>query len=131
MNHPLRHVARLPFLRAMAWLAWLILALAPLHGMPRGMVGDAIGAAPAAMVAHVVDHGRHVMPAPADCCGGPHHDQHGSMGSAQCAAACGSALPALAMAGLVPVAPEPLRVSSSVVAAPSVVHAVPLRPPVG
>jgi len=131
MSRLLRHAARLPSLRAMAWLAWLILALAPVHGMPRGVAGDAGGAAPAAAVAHAVDHGRQVMPAPTDCCDGLHHDQHGSMGSAQCAAACGSVLPALAMAGLAPVAPELLRVSSSFVAAPSVVHAVPLRPPAG
>jgi hypothetical protein len=131
MNRPLRHAARLPSLRAMAWLAWLILALAPLHGMSPGMAGDVGGAAPAAAVAHAVDHGRRAMPAPADCCGDLHHDQRGSMGSAQCAAACGSVLPALAMAGLAPVAPEPLRVASSFVAAPSVVHAVPLRPPAG
>lgn len=115
----------------MAWLAWLLLALAPLHGMPRGMVGDAGGAVPAAAVAHALDHGGQALPAPADCCGGAHPDQHGSMGSAQCAAACGSVLPVLAMAGLMPVAPEPLRVVSSFVAAPSVVHAVPLRPPLG
>jgi len=131
MNRPLRHAARLPSLRAMAWLAWLILALAPLHGMSPGMAGDVGGAAPAAAVAHAFDHGGQALPAPADCCDGSHPDQHGSMGSAQCAAACGSVLPVLAMAGLTPVAPQPLRVVSSFVAAPSVVHAVPLRPPLG
>lgn len=130
MNRSLRHAARLPSLRAMAWLAWLLLALAPLHGMPRGMAGDA-GAVPAAAVAHALDHGGQALPAAADCCDGSHPDQHGSMGSAQCAAACGSVLPVLAMAGLTPVTPEPLRVVSSFVAAPSVVHAVPLRPPLG
>lgn len=115
----------------MAWLAWLILALAPLHGMSPAMAGDAAAAAPAAVVAHAVDHGQQLMPATTDCCDGPHQGQHGSMGSAQCAAACGSVLPVLAMAALVPVAPEPLHVSSSFVTAPSVVHAVPVRPPVG
>ncbi|KZC40548.1 hypothetical protein RHOFW510R12_16355 [Rhodanobacter sp. FW510-R12] len=115
----------------MAWLAWLILALVPLHGMPRGMVGDASGATPAAAIAHAADHGRQVMPAPTDCCGDLHHDQHGSTGPAQCAAVCDSVLPSPVMAGLVPVAPESPHVSSSVLAAPSVVHAVPLRPPVG
>jgi len=131
MNRPLRHAARLPSLRAMAWLAWLILALAPAHGMPRGMMGEASHTASASSVAHAVDHGQHVMPGQPDCCGGQGHDTHGARGSAQCAAVCGSVLPAVAMAGLVPAVPEPWRVPPSFVAAPSVMQAALLRPPAG
>lgn len=115
----------------MAWLAWLILALAPVHGMPRGTLGDASQAASASSVVHSVDHGQHAMPVQPGCCGDQDHGRHGSMGSAHCAAMCGSVLPAVAMAGLIPVAPEPLRASLSFAPAPSVVHAVPLRPPAG
>ncbi|RCS29918.1 hypothetical protein DEO45_07510 [Rhodanobacter denitrificans] len=115
----------------MAWLAWLLLALAPVHGMPRGTMGDVLQGTPASSIAHVADHGQHAMPAPTDCCGDQAHDRHRSMGPAHCAAMCGSILPAVAMAGLVPVAPEPLRLSPSFAPAPGIVHAVPLRPPVG
>jgi len=115
----------------MAWLAWLILALAPVHGMPRGATGDALQGVAASSVAHHAGHGGHAMPDRSDCCGEPGHDLHGSMGSTHCAAVCGNVLPVAAMAGLVPVAPEPLHVSPAVAAAPSVVHAAPLRPPAG
>jgi hypothetical protein len=112
----------------MAWLAWLILAIAPVHGMPVGMTGDMHQGAPAS-VAHPADHGQHTMPAQSDCCGDQGHGQPGSMGTAHCAAMCGSVLPAVAMTELVPVAAERLRVPSPFAPAPSVVYAAPLRPP--
>ncbi|WP_231381802.1 hypothetical protein [Rhodanobacter sp. OR87] len=121
----------MPSFRAMAWLAWLILALAPVHGMPRGAAGGALQAAPASTVAQLDGHGDHAMADQSGCCGDRGHDAHGSMGSAYCAAACGSILPAFALAGLVPVAPEPWHVSPSFALAPSVVQAPPLRPPAG
>jgi hypothetical protein len=113
----------------MAWLAWLILALAPVHGMPRGMVGDVLQGTPVTSVAHAADHGQHAMPAAPDCCADHAHGQHDAMTSAHCAAACGSMLPAAALVALLPVAPEPLRVSPPFASAPTVVHAAPLRPP--
>ncbi|MHB1056418.1 MAG: hypothetical protein ACYC0F_00870 [Rhodanobacter sp.] len=131
MHRSLRHAARSPSFRAMAWLAWLILALMPVRGMPCGLTGETLQDAPASSVAHSPDHGRHAMPGQADCCGGQGHDRHRPVESAHCAAVCSSILPAYAMAGLVPVAPEPLRVFPSFVPAPSVAHAAPLRPPAG
>ncbi len=115
----------------MAWLAWLILALAPVHGMPRGMAGDAPQGAPVSSTVHAVDHGQHAMSVPSDCCVDHALGQHDAMASAHCAAACGSMLPAVALVALVPVAPEPLHVSPPFASAPSVVHAAPLRPPAG
>ncbi|THD07360.1 hypothetical protein B1991_08715 [Rhodanobacter lindaniclasticus] len=115
----------------MAWLAWLILALAPVHGMPRLMADDAMQGAPVSSVTHTAEHGQHAMPAASDCCADHLPGQHDGMASAHCAAACGSMLPAVALVALVPVAPEPLHVSPPFAAAPSVVHATPLRPPAG
>jgi hypothetical protein len=131
MNHLLRHAARLPSLRAMAWLAWLILALAPVHGMPRGMAGDALRGAPASSVAHAADHGPDAMPVASGCCADHGLGQRDAMTSAHCAAACGSLLQVATLAALVPAAPEPLHVSPPFASAPSVVHAPPLRPPAG
>jgi hypothetical protein len=131
VNRSPRHVARMPSFRAMAWLAWLILAMAPVHGMPGGMMGDAHQGAPVSSVAHPADHGQHAMPAQPDCCGDQGHGLHGSMGAAHCAAMCGSVLPAVAMTELVPVAPERLRISPLFAPTPSVVYAAPLRPPAG
>jgi hypothetical protein len=113
----------------MAWLAWLVLALAPVHGMPRGVAGDVLQAASASTVTQLAGHGGHAMADQSGCCGGQDRDVHGSMGSAHCAAVCGSILPAFAVAGLVPMAPEPWRDLPSFASAPSVAHAVPLRPP--
>jgi len=115
----------------MAWLAWLILALAPVHGMPRGMAGDMLQGGPMPSVAHAVEHGQHATPAPSDCCAGHALGQHDVMASAHCAAACGSMLPVVATVALMPMAPEPLHVSPPFASAPSVVHAAPLRPPAG
>ena len=115
----------------MAWLAWLILALAPVHGMPRGMAGDALQGAPVSSAAHAADHGQHVMATPSDCCADHALGQHDAMASAHCAATCGSMLPHAALVALVPMAPEPLRVSPPFASAPGVVHAAPLRPPAG
>jgi hypothetical protein len=121
----------MPSFRAMAWLAWLILAIAPIHGMPGGMMGGSHQGAPVSSIAHPADHGQHAMPAQPDCCGDQGHGLHGSMGSAHCAAMCGSVLPAVVMTELVPVVPEHLRVPSSFAPAPSGVYAAPLRPPAG
>jgi hypothetical protein len=113
----------------MAWLAWLILALAPVHGMPRGMADDMLQAASASTVTQLAGHGGHAMADQSGCCGDQGHDAHGPMGSAHCAAVCGSILPAFGIAGLVPMTPEPWCAPPSFTSAPSVAHAVPLRPP--
>lgn len=115
----------------MAWLAWLILALVPAHGMPRGMVGDALQGAPVPAVTQMADHVQHAMPATSDCCAEHASGQQDAMASAQCAAMCGSVLPASTLAVLVPMAPQPLHVSPHFASAPSVVQAAPLRPPAG
>jgi hypothetical protein len=115
----------------MAWLAWLILAMAPVHGMPGGMMGDPHQGMSVSSIAHPANHGQHAMPAQPDCCGDQGPSLHGSMGAAHCAAMCGSVLPAVAMTELVPVAPTRLRISWRFAPAPSVIHTPPLRPPAG
>jgi hypothetical protein len=99
--------------------------------MPGGVMGDAHRSALVSSIAHPADHGQHAMPAQPDGCRDQGHGLHGSMGTAHCAAMCGSVLPAVAMTELVPVAAERLRISSPFAPAPTVVHAAPLRPPAG
>jgi len=132
MHRTLRHLARSPHFRVLAWLAWLILAVAPVHGMPGVMVmSDAHQAAPARSATHVLEHGQHAMSVDADCCGGQGHGQHASANACHCAAVCGNALPVVAMAELAPLLVGGVHLAARFAAPPSIVHAPLLRPPAG
>jgi hypothetical protein len=132
MSRSLRHFACSPRFRALAWLAWLILAVTPVYGTPGGMVmSDAHRAAAAASAAHVVDHGQHAMPVDADCCGGQGHGVQGSTDVCHCPAMCGSALLTVVMVEFAPAAPAGVQSSAPFAAPPNIPHAPPLRPPAG
>jgi hypothetical protein len=133
MSRTLRHFANSSRFRALAWLAWLILAVTPVYGTPGGMdmsgAHQAGSAVPSAT--QVVDHSQHAMPTDADCCGGQGHGQQGSTDACHCAAMCGSLLPAVAMVELAPAALVGAQRAAPVAAPPSIPHAPPLRPPTG
>jgi hypothetical protein len=132
MSRTFRHLACSPRFRALAWLAWLILAVTPVYGTPGGMaMNDAHPAGPAPSAAHVADHSQHAPPVDADCCGGQGHGQQGSTDACHCAAVCGSALLAVAMVELAPAALVGVQRSALTVAPPSIPHPPPLRPPTG
>ncbi|MGH8160231.1 MAG: hypothetical protein ACREPQ_19115 [Rhodanobacter sp.] len=124
-----RQLARSPHLRVMAWLAWLMLAVAPVHAAPCGAMEMAAAMGHGAHAAQVSDHAQHAMPVKADCCGGQDHARHGSTSTCHCAVTCGTALPVMTMAALAPVAPAALHGSLRHVVAPKLAHAPPLRPP--
>jgi hypothetical protein len=113
----------------MAWLAWLMLAVAPLHAAPSGMRGMAPAVDHGVHLAQMSDHVHHAMPAKVDCCGDQDHAGHGTTNACHCAATCGTALPVMAMAALLPVAPAVLHAPRRMVIAPKLMHAPPLRPP--
>lgn len=129
MHRTFRHLRRLPYLRVMAWLAWLMLALAPVHATPGGMPG----------MVSVIDHSVHLpqmsdqmhraMPVKAECCDGQDHAGHGMTNTCHCAATCGTVLPVMAMTLLSAVAPAVLHVASLPVRAPRVTYTPLLRPP--
>jgi hypothetical protein len=130
MHRSLRHLARTPHLRVLAWFAWLMLALAPAHGAPGGMVGDAHDMSPTSSMMPMADHAAHAMSAMADdCCTGQAPHTHDAMNSCHCAATCTSVLPALAMPELAPAAMHAMSVPRHGAMAPSVTRSPPLRPP--
>jgi hypothetical protein len=132
MSRTLRHFARSSRFRALAWLAWLILAVTPVYGTPRGMVmNDAHRAAPMSSTAHVVDHVRHATPVDADCCGDQGHGQQGSTIACHCAAVCASVLPPMAMIEPTSTPLVDVQRSAPFTAPPNIPHAPPLRPPAG
>jgi hypothetical protein len=111
----------------MAWLAWLMLAVAPAYGMPSGMMDGARYATP---LSHMVDHIRHVMPMMvSDCCADQVHADHGAMTVCHCAVTCASVLPALAIAEFAPVALDAMHVPRHGAVAPGIIPSPPLRPP--
>jgi hypothetical protein len=127
MHRLLRHLARRPHLRVLALLAWLMLALMPVHGAPGGMMDESHGMNQAMSMA---DHGVHDMTTmTADCCAGQTPHDHAATGSCHCAATCASVLPALALAGLAPLRMEAMVVPRHGAMAPSVQRSPPLRPP--
>jgi hypothetical protein len=132
MHRTLRHLARSPHFRVLAWLAWLILAVAPLHAAPGVTVMSGehqMGSARSA--AHVVEHGQHAMSVDADCCGGQGHAQHASANACHCAAVCGNALPVVAMVELAPLSLAGVHLTARFAAPSSVIQAPLLRPPAG
>ncbi len=129
MPHTLRHLARLPHLRVMAWLAWLMLAVAPVHAAPGGMMGMGPAVDHSVHQAQMSDQMHHITPAKAECCDGQDDAGHGTTNACHCAATCGTALPVMAMAALSPVAPAAMPVPLGIVVAPKLMHAPPLRPP--
>jgi hypothetical protein len=56
MNRMLRHSACAPRLQVMAWLAWLIMAVAPAHGTSAEMMGDGH---PATMISSMAQAAAH------------------------------------------------------------------------
>jgi len=132
MHRTLRHLARSPHFRVLAWLAWLILAVTPVHGASGAMVMSGVHQAVSARSAsHVVEHGQHAMSADADCCGGQGQALQGSANACHCAAVCSSALPVVAMVELAPLALDGVHLAARFASPPSVVHAPLLRPPAG
>jgi hypothetical protein len=132
MSRTLRHFAYSSRFRALAWLAWLILAVMPAYGTPGGMaMSDAHQAGPVPSVAHLAGHDQHAMQVDADCCGGRGHGQQALTDACHCAVVCGSVLPAVAMVELAPAPLVAVQRSASVAAPPSIPHAPPLRPPTG
>ncbi|WP_189440517.1 hypothetical protein [Rhodanobacter panaciterrae] len=133
MSRTLRHLACSPRFRALAWLAWLILVVAPVHAAPGVMVmrSDAHQVGPARSAAHVVEHGQHAMSVDADCCGDQSHGRQGSANACHCTAVCGSALPVVAMVELAPMALAGVQLAARFAAPPGGVHAPLLRPPAG
>lgn len=131
MNGILHHLARSPHLRAMAWLAWLILVINPVYGAPLGMMhGVHSSTPPVAHAAQVSEHCHHAAPVKADRSGGGDHDTgcKGAGHACQCAATCCSLLPT-AMAGLAPTVLSSILWSPRRVAAPRSGNSPPLRPP--
>jgi hypothetical protein len=129
MHRILRQLARSPHFRVMTWLAWLMLAFAPVHAAPGSLMGMSAALGQGTHLAHVTDHMHHTMPVKAHCCGDQDHGDHGTANACHCAATCGTALPAMAMAGLAPMASTILHVSLRQAVAPKPMHAPPLRPP--
>lgn len=113
----------------MAWLAWLMLALAPVHAAPGRMPGMAPAADHGVHLAQMPDQMPHAMPVKAECCDGQDHTGQGTTNTCHCAATCGTVLPVMAMTLLSAVAPAVLHVASLRVIAPKIAHAPPLRPP--
>lgn len=130
MHRSLRHLARTPHLRVLAWLAWLMLTVTPVYGAPAGMTGDAHGMGQTSPMMQMADHSAHDMSAmTADCCTGQAAHGHDMTGSCHCAATCASVLPVLAMAELAPPSMDAMPVPRHGAVAPSVTRSPPLRPP--
>ena len=130
MNRTLCHFANTPRLRVMAWLAWLILAVAPVHGMPGQMTGDLPAVAAMSSMTHAVHHAGHAMPGMADdCCTGQGHRGGAPMPGCHCVATCAGVLPVFAMVALFPVFPGTMYVPRHGAGTPSVTRSPPLRPP--
>jgi hypothetical protein len=132
MSRTLRHLACTSRFRALTWLAWLILAVAPVHGSPGVMAtSGAHQTGPARSAAHTIEHAQHAMSVDADCCGGQSHGQQGSANACHCTVVCGSALPVVAMVELAPLALAGVHLAARFAAPPGVIHAPLLRPPAG
>lgn len=130
MHRSLRHFARTPNLRVLAWLAWLMLALTPAYGAPGGTLGDAQGVSQTSAMMPMADHAAPDMAAmTTDCCPGQSPHTHDAMGSCHCAATCASVLPVLAMLELAPASMHGMPVPRHGTMAPSVTRSPPLRPP--
>jgi hypothetical protein len=119
----------LPHLRVLAWLAWVMLALAPVHAAPGGMSGMAPAVGHVAQMVPMSDQMHYTMPTKAECCDGQDHAGHGTTNACHCAATCGTVLPVMAMTLLSAVSPAVLHIASLPVTAPKLAHAPPLRPP--
>lgn len=139
MNRRLRAPIRSPHLRAMAWLAWLMLVLTPLHAAPSAVAGPlpaGAGASHSMATPAMPMHAMHAMTTmgharaqiPGCCCHGQGHDDCGSIGACHCAGG-GSALPLAAMPELAPPMLGAVYASARRLAPPGRIHAPPLRPP--
>lgn len=130
MHRTLRHPARLPHLRVLAWLAWLMLALAPVHAAPGGMTCDAHDMGQASSAMPMADHVTHGLSAMASsCCAGQAPHGHDQSGDCPCAVACASVLPVLALAELARPFAHAMTIPRHGALAPDIVRSVPLRPP--
>jgi hypothetical protein len=134
MHRFLRHPARTPHLRVMAWFAWLMLALTPVYGAPGGMASDghgmSHGMSQTSLMIPMTDHAAHDMSAmTTDCCTGQAPHTHDAMSSCHCAATCASVLPVPAMLELAPAFMHAMSVPRHGAMAPSVTRSPPLRPP--
>jgi hypothetical protein len=148
VNRSLRHLKRLPVLRALAAFAWLLLVLLPVHGelMTTGHRAAGIGAVTATRpmadmspmsMASMGDadheHAPHAAPATTranahDCCHGG-DGRHDAGDSCHCAATAGSALAASSLIELPPLSPVDTRALPRNTSAPDVIGGPPLRPP--
>ena len=130
MNRTPSHLAHASHFRVLAWFAWLLLAVAPLHGMPNAEMGDVHSTTSMSAMAHVADHTAHAMPmAAVDCCSGQAYHGHGPMPACHCASACTGVLLVPGMTEFASVACGVLHVPLHEAIAPRVMHAPLLRPP--
>lgn len=121
----------------MAWLAWLMLVLTPLHAAPSAAMDPMHAAAGAAhaMATHAMASQAMAMVGlgsahgAACCCNGPGQQGCGSIGVCHCAAGGGNTLPIAAMPELAPPKLDAVYASARRVTPPGRIHAPPLRPP--
>ena len=116
----------------MAWLAWLMLVLTPLHAAPSAVAnplpagaGTEHSMATRAMPMGTMGHARAQVAG--CCCHGQGHDDCGSIGACHCAG--GGTLPLAAMPELASPMLGTVYASARRVAPPGRIHAPPLRPP--
>ncbi|MEO8999899.1 MAG: hypothetical protein ABI227_09880 [Rhodanobacter sp.] len=131
MKQTRRHWLGSQSFRVMAWLAWLMLVALPVHGAPPDMMGGPHSAGHVSSVTQDAAHCQHHASVKVDRCCGDHDDHccHGSINACQCVTVCSSALPVTAMTLPMSVMPDAQPSALLRIAAPSVVHAPPLRPP--
>jgi hypothetical protein len=129
VTRTIRPVARSPRVRALAFLAWLLLVVTPAFGAPAGMTHDvrAIGHPAAAMP--MARHCNHAAPVKVDraCCGS---HEGGCAGHACGCAPCGSGVAVLpSMPGATAAHVAGLRWSLRGETVPGTFFTPPLRPP--
>lgn len=120
MRHPLRHLSTQPYLRMMAWLAWLMLALLPAHAMPVAMAGSM---APMASMSSAMP-AQHAPDRASACCA-----DHLSTTGCQCTAGGAFTVPPADAPALPRVRFTALSGSPDASRAPGLPAVPPLRPP--
>jgi hypothetical protein len=119
----------------MAWLAWLVLVVAPVHGAPSHVMSSMHRAAPAALaVAQSMSphrlHERATATGHACCDHHPPCPERGDAGHAgACGMLCGSVLPATGSARWEPAEVAQVYATPRRLMAPSAHASPPLRPP--
>ena len=117
--------------RMLAALAWLVLALTPMHGAPAAGVDAMSRVNHAVVAAHAVAHIDQPAVAAGDigCCERPGSGGRAPYDACPCASLCASAVPAASVTRLMRVAPDVPLVAARRIDAPRGVHSRLLRPP--